>query len=362
MPMLYGEGDNAFVRLQEEILRLSDDHSLLAWGLGLPPTYYGSRLLAQSPDDFSKCGSISRSDTNDSHHYTMTNKGLQIRPRMTAMFEPSESFLALLNCGNARQGPCEASRVALPLRSSTSYGCHFRDPNRVPKLLPPGYNVQEIFEGAELATTYLAREMRYLPLLLDYGSPFSLGCEDFDIVGGITDVYPEVWTPALKEGWQADVFKHRSLRGTILFLYSGGGLRRFIAKICVSNRSGIAALSCEVTWISDEATSLAGLVLLGLRLEKAVGLKNIPWYHVLDDLEEINWQTDLDSDDGTRLSVRVIEDATGKVVIKFRTASESKASSIPSALQGGGRASKGARTGEPKSWIPRRKGARIPRG
>ncbi|KAH8902532.1 HET-domain-containing protein, partial [Coniochaeta sp. PMI_546] len=31
MAMLYGEGDNAFVRLQEEILRLSDDHSLLAW-------------------------------------------------------------------------------------------------------------------------------------------------------------------------------------------------------------------------------------------------------------------------------------------------------------------------------------------
>ncbi|KAF2499418.1 hypothetical protein BU16DRAFT_454367, partial [Lophium mytilinum] len=31
MPMLYGEGKKAFVRLQEEILKTSDDHSIFAW-------------------------------------------------------------------------------------------------------------------------------------------------------------------------------------------------------------------------------------------------------------------------------------------------------------------------------------------
>ncbi|TLS25613.1 hypothetical protein PpBr36_07552 [Pyricularia pennisetigena] len=31
MPLLYGEGSNAFVRLQEEIIKKSDDHSLFAW-------------------------------------------------------------------------------------------------------------------------------------------------------------------------------------------------------------------------------------------------------------------------------------------------------------------------------------------
>jgi hypothetical protein len=31
MPMLYGEGERAFIRLQEEIMRVSDDHSLFAW-------------------------------------------------------------------------------------------------------------------------------------------------------------------------------------------------------------------------------------------------------------------------------------------------------------------------------------------
>ena len=31
MPLLYGEGERAFIRLQEEIIRVSDDHSLFAW-------------------------------------------------------------------------------------------------------------------------------------------------------------------------------------------------------------------------------------------------------------------------------------------------------------------------------------------
>jgi hypothetical protein len=32
MPLLYGEGQKAFVRLQEEIMKISDDQSLFAWG------------------------------------------------------------------------------------------------------------------------------------------------------------------------------------------------------------------------------------------------------------------------------------------------------------------------------------------
>ncbi|KAK0642137.1 heterokaryon incompatibility protein-domain-containing protein, partial [Cercophora newfieldiana] len=32
MPMLYGEGEKAFIRLQEEIMKISSDHTLFAWG------------------------------------------------------------------------------------------------------------------------------------------------------------------------------------------------------------------------------------------------------------------------------------------------------------------------------------------
>ena len=31
MPLLYGEGKKAFIRLQHEIVRISDDESIFAW-------------------------------------------------------------------------------------------------------------------------------------------------------------------------------------------------------------------------------------------------------------------------------------------------------------------------------------------
>jgi hypothetical protein len=71
MPLLYGEGDRAFLRLQEEIMKVSEDQSLFAWGLDkeispmnlrVPhpgrPSYFGSPravvagFFAKSPKDF----------------------------------------------------------------------------------------------------------------------------------------------------------------------------------------------------------------------------------------------------------------------------------------------------------------------
>ncbi|KAI0458839.1 heterokaryon incompatibility protein-domain-containing protein [Xylaria acuta] len=62
MPLIYGEGKNAFLRLQQEIMRVSDDQSLFAWGAPLVfpdmhvfltsriPMMHG--LFADSPADF----------------------------------------------------------------------------------------------------------------------------------------------------------------------------------------------------------------------------------------------------------------------------------------------------------------------
>jgi hypothetical protein len=56
MPPLYGEGKRAFIRLQEEIMRQSFDHSLFAWQANV--WEWGCGLLADSPDRFSNCGNI----------------------------------------------------------------------------------------------------------------------------------------------------------------------------------------------------------------------------------------------------------------------------------------------------------------
>ncbi|EMT72167.1 Vegetative incompatibility protein HET-E-1 [Fusarium odoratissimum] len=54
MPLLYGEGDKAFYRLQEEIMRVSDDHSLFAW----KAISARGGLLAPTPAAFKNSGDI----------------------------------------------------------------------------------------------------------------------------------------------------------------------------------------------------------------------------------------------------------------------------------------------------------------
>ncbi|KAL2068711.1 hypothetical protein VTL71DRAFT_15049 [Oculimacula yallundae] len=61
MPMLYGEGDNAFKRLQEEILRSTDDHTIFAWreSEGDPARLsLRSGILATSPAKFAHSGTF----------------------------------------------------------------------------------------------------------------------------------------------------------------------------------------------------------------------------------------------------------------------------------------------------------------
>lgn len=74
MPLLYGEGRMAFMRLQEQILAQSTDESIFAW-VSSDRGYCG--LLAEWPSDFSKSGKILQSISYMPRpSYTMTNKGL----------------------------------------------------------------------------------------------------------------------------------------------------------------------------------------------------------------------------------------------------------------------------------------------
>ncbi|KAG7050017.1 HET-domain-containing protein [Colletotrichum scovillei] len=54
MPLLYGEGEKAFFRLQEEIIKKTDDESIFSWGYGEPARFEGG-LFAKSPADFLGC-------------------------------------------------------------------------------------------------------------------------------------------------------------------------------------------------------------------------------------------------------------------------------------------------------------------
>lgn len=79
MPLLYGSGERAFLRLQEEIIKQSTDQSLFAWDS--PAGFIAPRelLLAPSPQCFRNCGSLRRRRyASNESAFTITNKGLEI--------------------------------------------------------------------------------------------------------------------------------------------------------------------------------------------------------------------------------------------------------------------------------------------
>lgn len=79
MPLLYGEGkERAFRRLQEEIMKYSDDHSLFAWKLENRPKHK-SGLFAGSPDCFQGTGDYEHKPNRyNNKPFQMTNKGISI--------------------------------------------------------------------------------------------------------------------------------------------------------------------------------------------------------------------------------------------------------------------------------------------
>ncbi|KAH6964616.1 heterokaryon incompatibility protein-domain-containing protein [Fusarium avenaceum] len=111
MPLLYGEGKNAFLRLQEEIMKRSDDQTLLAWSHQEDdPEDLG--VLATSPAAFSECREFVACDVGTlTPPFQITNKGLVIEmPISSDGFQHGK--YGVLQCG-IRQDP--TTMIAIPL-------------------------------------------------------------------------------------------------------------------------------------------------------------------------------------------------------------------------------------------------------
>ncbi|KAM0432370.1 hypothetical protein ACHAPT_004913 [Fusarium lateritium] len=98
MPLLYGEGEKAFIRLQEEIMRVSDDHSLFAWR---HPHGRGG-LLAPSPAAFKDSGNITPWNPLMPYNspFTLTNKGVHLDLPFIGLGDRGTG-LAVLSCTEA---------------------------------------------------------------------------------------------------------------------------------------------------------------------------------------------------------------------------------------------------------------------
>jgi hypothetical protein len=92
MPLLYGEEEKSFRRLQGGIIRTTPDYSIFAWTI--PPGTQQTQLeaaenrlysgvLAPSPLEFSKCGSVYRIyDGDTTSDFYASNRGIKMHARV----------------------------------------------------------------------------------------------------------------------------------------------------------------------------------------------------------------------------------------------------------------------------------------
>lgn len=98
MPLLYGEGNKAFIRLQEEILKRQPDHTLFAWrSEHNAPTPTFSGLLAPSPKNFASHYCQGLLSKHVDMPYEMTNKGLHLQVRLIKSRKTPNEVYAILD-------------------------------------------------------------------------------------------------------------------------------------------------------------------------------------------------------------------------------------------------------------------------
>ncbi|KAK3684080.1 hypothetical protein B0T22DRAFT_269575 [Podospora appendiculata] len=91
LPLIYGEGTKAFIRLQEAIIQESDDLSLFAWTSQRDEDQRYRGIFAKAPEEFAGCGSIVRdmSPLIPSAILSLNNKGLEITTTIALGTRPS---------------------------------------------------------------------------------------------------------------------------------------------------------------------------------------------------------------------------------------------------------------------------------
>ncbi len=126
MPMIYGEGgEQAFLRLQEQIMKTTRDDSILAWGIDSKESSTDSvqvtagRILAAAPSDFANSGRIVSRHQVASSIYSMELSGGGLRIYLPLHTTPAGRTVGLLRCGPEHD---MEQVVGIPLDQTASEG------------------------------------------------------------------------------------------------------------------------------------------------------------------------------------------------------------------------------------------------
>jgi hypothetical protein len=118
MPLLYGEGIRAFRRLQEEIIRYSDDTSIFCFDMERTTTLRDARtterpleyvrLLADTPSQFLQCNDVRRGIVKIREPYSVTQRSLSMvaaaYTRVRTVRDSYRIYAIPLGCGRQLQG------------------------------------------------------------------------------------------------------------------------------------------------------------------------------------------------------------------------------------------------------------------
>ncbi|CAG8971564.1 hypothetical protein HYALB_00009213 [Hymenoscyphus albidus] len=283
LPLLYGEGEKAFVRLQEEIMKSSDDQSLFAWQVNentenvarqssiklfktdaennkvedlLTQRQFGPQnqlslqdlggFLAKSPAAFQYAGSIvPYRNWEISTPYSMTNQGLRIQ--LEILYLDAKDYLAILQCHYKDNFLGPLGIYIKPIVSDS--GDQFaRDlSHRQPVVVIPNH-----VSTAVLRTVYIRQEV-LLPSSRDYDRTNHflirrLPGPEYPLVV----VYPEEhWNDSQK------ILRPPDGRGVLLFASMPGSRTPFAVIIQTnikSNKSSQSCYCCKVV-VDDERIS-----------------------------------------------------------------------------------------------------------
>ena len=127
LPLIYGEGAKAFIRLQEAIALSTSDLSMFAWTSKDNKQQYRG-ILALSPREFLSCGSLLANDLPLAPlpKIGISNRGSELRASLINI--PSEGHFISLRCHDSRRGSHTLVTIRL-VKTSRGYARYL--PNRI---------------------------------------------------------------------------------------------------------------------------------------------------------------------------------------------------------------------------------------
>ncbi|KAI1176075.1 hypothetical protein F4777DRAFT_597870, partial [Nemania sp. FL0916] len=168
MPLLYGEGrQKAFIRLQEEILKTSSDHSIFMWRrCDSNDDEIFSGLLAESPQYFSDAENYKPMPPlilKSSNTWNMTNQGLQLALFLKHCLDDdgipiNDEYDAVLECTIRQKDDVYHRSPAI--RVKRIYGDQFAriEPHIVRSIITPSFGDSQSAGAYEILFVKQARE------------------------------------------------------------------------------------------------------------------------------------------------------------------------------------------------------------